>query len=156
MNVSVSILDKLLAISDLFQRDMARAFAGTPLTTARVTVLWTLQLGGPSTQQALADAIAVSARNISALVDVLEANGYVERTPHPDDRRAVIVRLTPTAEVLMADMQREHAELDATLLSAVLPADAPGFERGIDAVLSRLTELVDEAASAPRESGPVA
>ena len=52
-----TILDKLLLIANLLQRDMARAFAGTPLTEARVSVLWVLQTLGPSTQQAIADAL---------------------------------------------------------------------------------------------------
>lgn len=148
-----SVLDKLLAISDLFQRDMARAFAGTPLTPARVAVLWTLQLHGCSTQQALAGALDVSARNISALVDALEANDYVHRTPHPSDRRAVIVKLTPMAEELMETMQREHAALGTTLLAAVASADIPAFERGIDAVIARLTELVAAEADEPEKKG---
>ena len=33
-------VDRLLLIADLFQRDMARAFDGTGLTTARVHLLW--------------------------------------------------------------------------------------------------------------------
>jgi DNA-binding MarR family transcriptional regulator len=140
-----TILDKLLLIAHLLQRDMARAFAGTPLTEARVSVLWVLQTLGPSTQQGMADALGVSARNVSALVDALESTGYVRRTPHPTDRRAVIVELTATAVELMTVMQREHAEVTATLLASVPRADRAAFERGIDAVVTRLGELVAEA-----------
>jgi DNA-binding MarR family transcriptional regulator len=140
--MAFSILDKLLALGDLFERDMARAFAGTPLTQARVAVLWVLQSGGPSTQQAVAEALSVSARNVSALVDALEASGYVRRAPHPSDRRAVMVELTPAAAVVMESMRRQHAELDRALLSAVPSEDVAAFERGIDAVINRLTELV--------------
>lgn len=141
------ILDKLLAISELLQRDMTRAFAGTSLTEARVAVLWTVQLRGPSTQQAVADVLGVSARNVSGLVDALESSGHLRRTPHPTDRRAVIVALTPEATELMTTMQREHAELTASLLAAVRPDDLAPLERGIDAITARLAELVDEAAS---------
>ncbi len=149
------ILSKLLAISDLLQRDMARAFAGTPLTDARVAVLWIVQTLGPSTQQAIAGALRMSARNVSAMVDVLESHGYVIRTPHPTDRRAVIVTLSPTAAELMDAMQREHAELTETLLSAVAPEDRPAFQRGIDAIANRLEELVREEAAreAARKGG---
>jgi DNA-binding MarR family transcriptional regulator len=143
-----SILSKLLAISDLLQRDMARTFAGTPLTDARVAVLWIVQTLGPSTQQAIADALRMSARNVSGMVDVLESHGYVIRSPHPTDRRAVIVTLTPSAAEQMDAMQREHAELTETLLAAVAPEDRPAFQRGIDAIANRLQELVDEDAAA--------
>lgn len=145
-----TILDTLLLTAHLLQRDMARAFAGTPLTEARVSVLWVLQTLGPSTQQGIADALGVSARNVSALVDALETTGYVRRTRHPTDRRAVIVELTATAVELMTVMQREHAEVTATLLASVPREDRAAFERGIDAVVTRLGELVAEAEDAAR------
>lgn len=147
-----TILDKLLLIVELFQRDMARAFKGTPLTQSRVGVLWIVQTRGPSTQQALAKALGVSAHNISILVGALEAAGYARRTPHPSDRRAVVVELTPAAAELMQTMQREHEELGAALLGAVPAGDVAAFERGIDAIVARLTELVAGAAGNESET----
>lgn len=140
------LLDRLLLIGDLFQRDMARAFDGTGLTTARVHLLWVLQHAGPSTQRDLARLCDVTPRNITGLVDGLEESGHVRRTPHPTDRRAVLVELTPSAATTMAEMQREHAELNATLLAAVAPKDRAALERGIAAIASHLETLVAEAA----------
>lgn len=140
--MTATIFDKLLFASHVLQRDMTRTFAGTPLTEARVAVLWVLQTVGPSTQQSIAAALEVSARNVSALVDALERTGYVRRTAHPTDRRAVLVELTQESTELMAGMQREHAEVSAALIAAVPPADRAAFERGFDAVVARLSELV--------------
>lgn len=137
-----TVLDRLLEISELFQRDLAREFAGTSLTTARTRVLWDLAHAGPSTQQALANRLEVSARNVTGLVDALEDAGYVARAPHPTDRRATLVTLTPSAEELMREMQRDHEELSATLLAAVAPGDRQALLRGIDAVADRLRDLV--------------
>jgi len=151
-----TVLDRLLEISELFQHDMARAFDGTSLTTARVRVLWVIQHGGPMTQQALATELEVSARNVTGLVDALEAGGYVARSPHPTDRRATIVSLTANARRRMREMQREHAELTADLLGAVDPADRAALERGVDAIAGRLRELIeaDAVARAEREEAP--
>lgn len=137
-----SILDKLLAVTSMFQQDMARAFAGTPLTESRVAVLWTLALSGPSTQQSLAEALSVTPRNISGLVDVLEQHGYVQRSPHPSDRRAVLVKLTPSGETAMARMQEEHAHLEAELRDSVAPEHLDALEQGIDAIIARLATLM--------------
>jgi DNA-binding MarR family transcriptional regulator len=142
MTAPITALDRLLEIGELFQKDMARAFDGTPLTPARTRVLWDLAHGGPSTQHALAARLEVSPRNITGLVDALEEGGYVARSPHPSDRRAVIVSLSASAERLMLGMQREHAELTADLLDAVEPADRPALERGIDAIAARLRSLI--------------
>ena len=140
------LLDRLLLIGELFQRDMARALDGTGLTTARVHLLWVLQHAGPSTQRDLARLCEVTPRNITGLVDGLEASGHVRRTPHPTDRRSVIVELTSTAADTMARMQGEHAELNDTLLAAVAPEDRAALERGIAAIATRLETLVVEAA----------
>ena len=152
MPTAITVLDRLLEIGELFQKDMARAFRGTPLTPARTRVLWELAHSGPSTQHALAARLEVSPRNITGLVDALEAGGYVTRSPHPADRRAILVSLAASAEQFMHQMQREHADLTADLLGAVAPADRPALERGIDAIAARLRELVaaEEARQADR------
>lgn len=142
MTHETTVLDRLLEISELFQKDIARAFDGTPLTAARIRVLWVLQHSGPSTQHALATSLGVSPRNITGLVDALEAAGYVVRSPHPSDRRATIVSLEASARRMMREMQQEHAELSAALLGAVDPADRPALERGIDAIATHLRELI--------------
>ena len=152
MPPQITVLDRLLEIGELFQKDMARAFDGTPLTSARTRVLWELQHTGPSTQHVLAERLDVSPRNITGLVDALEAGGYVARSPHPSDRRATIVSLTASAQRMMGEMQREHAELTDDLLGAVEPADRAALERGVDAIAARLRELVaaEEARQAER------
>lgn len=143
-----TVFDKLLLVSHLLQRDMARSLAGTSLTESRLGVLWVIQTMGPSTQQRIADALEVSARNVSALVDALELTGHVRRTPHPSDRRAVLVELTQTSAEVMTTMQQQHGEVSTALLRSVAVADRPAFERGLDAVVARLGELVAEAEAA--------
>lgn len=139
------LLDRLLQIGELFQKDMARAFDGTGLTTARVHLLWVLQHAGPSTQQSLAALCGVTPRNITGLVDALEQSEHVRRTPHPTDRRAVLVELTDGAAETMRRMQDDHTQLNATLLQAVAPADRAAVERGVTAIAAHLEKLVAEA-----------
>ena len=143
--MDLTILDRLLFIGALFERDMARAFAGTPLSAARMRVLWVVHHSGAMTQQSLAHALEVSPRNVTALVDVLEEAGYLHREPHPTDRRAVLVRLTARGADLMAKTAQEHVELSRTLLDAVAPEDRAAVERGVEAIADRLTEHVEAA-----------
>jgi len=153
MTPEITVLDRLLEVSELFQKDMARAFAGTPLTPSRVRVLWDLAANGPSTQHELATRLEVSPRNVTGLVDALEAGGYVRRSPHPSDRRAIVVSLEASAQAFMATMQQEHAALTDELLAAVAPADRAALERGVTAIADRLRELVAEAAEAVDGAG---
>lgn len=146
--ITPTVLDRLLEIADLFQRDMAREYDGTPLSSARMRVLWVVHHTGSMTQQALAAALEVTPRNVSALVDALEEAGYLGRSAHPSDRRAVLVDLSDRGLALMRKTTREHEELTTTLLDAVPAADRPALERGIDAIAGRLRDMVAEAETA--------
>jgi DNA-binding MarR family transcriptional regulator len=139
-----TVLDKLLWISEMFQHDVDRAFADTPLSRARVRLLWLLYHGGPVTQRTLAEELQVSARNISGLVDALVEAGYARRSPHPDDRRATLVELTDVGAKAMADMAAAHDKLSRTLIQSVEPADRVRLERALDAIGARLASLIAE------------
>jgi DNA-binding MarR family transcriptional regulator len=153
-DMEITVLDRLLQIGELFQRDMAIHFAGSPLTPQRVQVLWELARDGSCAQHELAARLDVSPRHVTTLVDVLEAGGYVHRSPHPTDRRSIMVGLTVTAEEYMRDMQRDHQELSATLLDAVAPEDRAAVERGVTAIADRLAQLVaDDEARRHEEKG---
>lgn len=60
--------------------------------------------GGPMTATALAAACGVSANALTTVVDRLAARGLVERIGDPDDRRRVLVSLTPLARHLSAQL----------------------------------------------------
>ena len=80
----------------------------------RMRLLHVLESEGPRTMSELANALAVTPRRVTALVDALEADGLVERRPHPTDGRSTIVSLTRSGrkqqQVLWAERQREISE----------------------------------------------
>ena len=90
---------------------------GPASTRARTHLLWELHRLGPSTQQALAETLKVSPRNVTGLVDALESHGYLERRPHPTDRRALLVTLTDLGSQTMARMAADREQAAAQLLS---------------------------------------
>src|SRR5438552_18290749 len=59
----------------------------------RLKLLYALHCEGPQRMGDLADALEVTPRSITALVDGLEAQGQVRRVPGPSDRRATISAL---------------------------------------------------------------
>jgi DNA-binding MarR family transcriptional regulator len=64
------------------------------LSYTRLRLLEALHCAGPSIMRDLCDQLAVSPRNMTALVDAMEEAGLVVRRPHPTDRRATLVALT--------------------------------------------------------------
>src|SRR5215472_18872076 len=82
---------QLVDLIDLSAREYGLGFA-------RGRVLWALSESGPVLMRGLSQALGISPRTVTGLVDGLEADGWVTRSPHPEDRRATIISLTPTAE----------------------------------------------------------
>jgi DNA-binding MarR family transcriptional regulator len=50
----------------------------------------------------------VTGGNVTGITDLLEREGLVERVPDPDDRRAILVRLTAAGRRSFAAMAAEH------------------------------------------------
>jgi DNA-binding MarR family transcriptional regulator len=65
------------------------------LTYPRLRLLEALHSGGPAKMTDLAGQLGISARNMTTLVDALEEAHLVIRRPHPGDRRATLIELTP-------------------------------------------------------------
>ncbi|QBS36633.1 MarR family transcriptional regulator [Thermaerobacter sp. FW80] len=60
------------------------------------------------TMNELSQRMMVTAGNITRLVDELEREGLVAREPHPQDRRAIKVKLTPAGSRRFAAMAKIH------------------------------------------------
>jgi DNA-binding MarR family transcriptional regulator len=83
----------------------------TGLPFSRVRVLWRL-LDAPTTLKQLADMTGSDAPATTVAVNDLEDRGLVERHPHPDNRRAKLVSLTPAGRQLV-DLVRRTVRDDA-------------------------------------------
>jgi DNA-binding MarR family transcriptional regulator len=142
---AVAIFDRLLQIALLIQDDMARYFADTALTPARTHLLWELNRIGPSTQQALATTLKVSPRNVTGLVDALEAEGFVIRRSHPKDRRAILVTLTDKGTQTIAEMEHERAQSASALIANLSSDQVEQLRQGLDSVAAQLESLVATA-----------
>jgi DNA-binding MarR family transcriptional regulator len=70
------------------------AQAADGLTLPRLRLIERLHCRGPAMMRALADELGLSPRNMTALVDALEAEALAARRPHPTDRRATMIELT--------------------------------------------------------------
>ena len=138
-------LDRLLELVVLINDDMTRSLARDGLTASRAHVIWELRQNGAMTQKALADAMRVSARNVTGLVDSLVATGFVTREPHPTDRRATLVSFTEHGTKIaktLEDGQQEFAEL---LFSGIPAEEVDGFVDTMDEILSRLRGALERS-----------
>ena len=113
-------------------------------------MLWELNHLGPSTQQELAATLKVSPRNITGLVDALEAGGFVIRRSHPRDRRAILVTLTEQGIQATAEMEHERAQIASALIANLSPDQVEQLRQGLDSVAAQLEALVETPADRKR------
>lgn len=74
------------------------------LTSIQFVTLCALRDQGPSSQAELIKATAVDQATIRGIVERLKARDLIALSPDPDDRRKVIVELTPQGHTLLAEM----------------------------------------------------
>jgi DNA-binding MarR family transcriptional regulator len=83
------------------------------------------------TMSELSRMLLVSNGNATTVVDRLESDGYVRRTPSETDRRTVFVALTPPGVTLFERLAEEHEREISRLFGGLSEAD-----------LDRLTEIL--------------
>lgn len=101
-----------IALGQLARR--LRAQHRFPISQA--TVLSRLDREGAATTSALAAAERVRPQSMAHTVAELEADGLVDRTPDPDDRRQILIELTERGREALAD---ERARREGWLAEAI-------------------------------------
>jgi DNA-binding MarR family transcriptional regulator len=89
---------------------------------ARLRVLTALECDGDRTMKQLAEALEVTPRRITALVDALEEHGQVERYAHPTDGRSTLVAIAEAGLEAQRLGWQQHQDKVAVAF-ADLPAD---------------------------------
>jgi DNA-binding MarR family transcriptional regulator len=91
------------------------------LTATQLSALTSLQLGGALSPRELADAERVQPPTMTKIVAKLEERGLVQRTPHPTDRRQVILSATEAGREVLARFERARNEWLARRLAELTP-----------------------------------
>ena len=110
------------------------------LTFSQLSALTSLQLAGALTPRELADVERVQPPTMTKIVGKLEDRGLVARTPHPTDRRQVILAATEHGRHVYAQFERARNEWLAAHL-----ADLSQEERD---TLQRAAQILQQVARA--------
>ena len=131
------VFESITALAKRLGQFESRTLRDSGLTPPQFFVLTQLTEGG-RTLAALAEAAGCTRATMTGVVDTLERNNLAYRTPNPEDRRSVLVRITDggsgrlanpglaevfgscCCEMLTPDEAREFARLIGKL-SAALP-----------------------------------
>ncbi|MCF2526307.1 MarR family winged helix-turn-helix transcriptional regulator [Yinghuangia soli] len=94
--------------------------------------LWVL---GPTQPARLAELSVLSRSALTNAVHTLERDGLVERRRTPEDKRAVLIALTPRGTDAVAEAFAAHAERESAWFAALSPDD----RRHLTGLLNRMT-----------------
>lgn len=116
--------------------EQALLAAGSDLNFTQYLALKRLREQGPMTPGELARTLNYNPGSLTRLLDKLQEAGYLQRAPHPNDRRSLQLELTATA-------RKKHARIIACTEAAAQKAFAQFTEaerRELGDLLTRLLE----------------
>lgn len=133
------VVDALLAAAHAVRVRTDARLRELGLSLARLKVLELLQRSGPLRLRDLSDGLSVAARTMTTTAEGLERDGLVERQPHPADRRARLLTLTPLGLDRLADARQERSAVVRTFTEGLPEADRAELLRLLRVLAARRT-----------------
>ena len=114
-------IGRLIArLGRLWRRESDQALSEHGLSYATAIPLMVLSRQGKSVRQGvLADELGIEGPSLVRLIDLLEAEGLVERREDPTDRRAKTLHLTALGETKVEEINRVLRRLRTALLKDI-------------------------------------
>lgn len=139
--------DATLAASRALVAVTARSLAGAleQVTLQQYRVLVVLWSRGPQPSGALARNVGVHSSTFTRLADRLVKGGWVVRTQSADNRREVVIALTPAGRKLVSGSLKARRKEISTILARVSPTK----RKQICAALEAFAEAAGELGSQP-------
>jgi DNA-binding MarR family transcriptional regulator len=147
---SMHVLARISLASRLFSRLLERQYAKRGLNSASFDVLAMLrQVGEPYrlTPTQLYTSLRVSSGTMTNRIDQLQRAGLVVRVPDPQDRRGLIVELTPQGVEVVDELLAAHASVGQQVVSALSPDEQESLVGGLRTLIRSLEHDIGEGAS---------
>lgn len=95
----------------------------------------------PLSPSEIGERLLIASATMTSTLDQLERRGWIERIPNPDDRRSVLIQITPsgveTANVLLPGIR--HVERNA--IEVLSPTEQAQMLRFLTKILERVADL---------------
>ncbi|WP_127358334.1 MarR family winged helix-turn-helix transcriptional regulator [Actinacidiphila soli] len=134
--------DELASAIEEFTRNNIRLPARDKYSFTTLSVLHTLTRKGPMRLTALTATEQITQPAVTQLVTRLEGEGLVERHPAPEDRRAVLVRVTDAGARIINGRRQERVRRFTELADQLTPEERHSIAAALPA-LTRMAALMD-------------
>ena len=131
------------------------------ISMTQLHILHMLDRHGEMGMSRLAEVLDVSVSNATGLVDRMEERGLVARTRVPEDRRVVLVHVSPAGHAMLGDaealandvLRRVLERIDGSQLDAIAAAMAH-LRSAVEAEVTDPTSTIHAHAHAPAHDHP--
>ena len=113
---------------------LAAELASLDLTSSEINVLANLADGDSPTVSALGSAVGSKPTTLTSVLDRLERRGHVTRGSRPGDRRAVVVKLTPSGREAADTIRETIADVERRALRELSGDEVAGARAVLDAL----------------------
>lgn len=137
-NSSIGIL--LYEVTRLLRRDFTSRVEELGLTQVQWRTLTYLRRDEGCNNTTLADYLEVRPITLTRVIDKLQEKGWVERRPHPSDRRATQLFLTAAVRPLLETMYEKSQETRACALQGFNEDDQEMLLEYLRKMKSNLTQ----------------
>ncbi len=132
---------QLAQLSRGWRAELDRRLADLGLSQARWLVLLHLaRFDHEPTQRELAQSVAVEGPTLARLLDSLEAQGLVQRKAAPEDRRAKLITLQPSARPMIEKIESISTQVRHELFDGILEEDLRKCQQVHARILSNLVK----------------
>jgi len=144
-------LRRIMRAMDVYSRQLSGSHG---LTGPQMLCLREIATRGALTTGALAKAIALSPATLTGILDRLEVRGLVSRERRPEDKRRVLVSLTPLGRQMSQELPSPLQERFGSRLTD-LPADEQAAIRLALGSVARMMDIgdVEEPVTKPGKKG---
>lgn len=101
---------KLMRATESLNSRLNKHLSDADLTVSQFGTLEALLHLGPLNQRTIGEKLLKSGGNVTMVIDNLERCGHVKRKKDPNDRRAVLIHLTPKGKSFIKDFFPKHLE----------------------------------------------
>lgn len=108
------------------------------LSTAQMHAIEIVGHGTSMRMKELAGKMGVTTGTLTVMVDRLERQGFLQRTPHETDRRSWLVELTEAGKTLFVQHHQYHLRLTEELLGTLTGEEQKIFCTILEKLIARL------------------
>jgi DNA-binding MarR family transcriptional regulator len=112
---------------------------GFDLSVPKALLLLEISPEGGENPKTLAAKLDLESSSMTGLLDRLEKKGFIERRPDPNDRRSILIFLTPQGITARENIKSLVEQLDRKVQEALPAEDVKAFRRIISVISKQIS-----------------